>query len=183
MENESIFKFKRAKKMIGDFDADEQKEWVLLIKPQIGNVTLFTHFHKMWLVDEVPPTEEDEENGIEYSPGVQRQPLCMVTFGFIKDDKFVVERSQNFTERTDELANKTFVRNLEKFVEDGFTKDWANYEANGDPKVPDYYSHKQEGSKTSGPSNHSLKMMKSLQSMVRGGPKVIQAIQQAQPNP
>jgi hypothetical protein len=99
----------------------------LLLKPQIGDVTLFVHFHKLWLVEEKPEIEADEENGIEYQAGVQRVPACEVYFGFMKDGKFVVERSSNFKERIDELAQKRFLQNLQRYLDEGYNKDWNSY--------------------------------------------------------
>jgi hypothetical protein len=141
---ENIFKFKKAKKMVGEFDADDPHEWTLLTKPQIGDVTLFVHFHKLWLVTEVPEVEEDEENGIEYQAGVQRMPVCEVYYGFLKDDKFVVERQNQFKERIDELAQKRFLQNLQRYLDEGYSKDYNNYKGD-DPIVPNYYGHQDKG--------------------------------------
>lgn len=141
---ESIFKFKKPdKKKVGDFDSDDKHEWQLLVKPQIGNVTLFVHFHKLWLVEEKPEVQEDEANGIEYQPGVQRVPVCEVYYGFIKDDKFVVERQNRFQERIDELAQRRLNTNLQNFLEQGYTKDWNNYKGD-EPIVPNYYGHQEK---------------------------------------
>jgi hypothetical protein len=142
---ENLFKFKKAKKMVGEFDADDPHEWTLLLKPQIGDVTLFVHFHKLWLVEEKPEIEADEENGIEYQAGVQRVPACEVYFGFMKDGKFVVERSSNFKERIDELAQKRFLQNLQRYLDEGYNKDWNSYKLD-EPVTPNYYGHQKDQS-------------------------------------
>lgn len=146
MEKDSIFKFKKpAKKTVGDFDADDKQEWCLLVKPQIGDVTLFIHFHKLWCVTEVPPVmgKDEDGNDIIEEPGVEKMPVCNVYFGFVKDDKFVVERQQTFKERVDELVHKTLNKNIQNFLDQGYTKDYNNYKLD-EPIVPNYYGHKKE---------------------------------------
>lgn len=140
---ESIFKFKKAKKMVGDFEPDDPNEWCLLVKPQIGDVTLFVHFHKHWCVIEIPEIEEDEDNGIEYQAAVQKQPVFDVYSGFLKGDSFVVEHSRSRASRVDEMANKDFLRNLQGYLDAGYTKDWNNY--TGDvANTPNHYGHQQQ---------------------------------------
>jgi len=142
---DSIFKFKKPdkKKIGGVFDADDKKEWCLLTKPQIGNVTLFIHFHKLWCVTEVPEVQEDEANGIEYQVGVQKQPVCEIYFGFVKDDKFVVEKYNTLKDRIDDLAQNTLNGNIQRFLDEGYAKDWNNYKGD-EPIVPNYYGHQKD---------------------------------------
>lgn len=161
---ESIFKFKKAKKMVGNFDADDPHEWTLLTKPQIGNVTLFVHFHKLWLIQEQPAIEADEDNGIEGQEEIKRQPYCEVFFGFVKDDKFVIERQNSFKERIDELAQKTFLKNLQKYLDDGYDKDWTNYNADNSPVPPHYYEHQKSGS----PMGSPQQVMNMMQQVTKG---------------
>lgn len=157
---ESIFKFKKAKKMVGDFDADDATEWTLLTKPQIGNVTLFVHFHKMWCVEEQPEVPADE-NDEHHQPAVVRQPQCEIYYGFVKDDKFVVEKTNKFSERTDELTQKRLNEYIEWYIENGYTKDWANYNADNTPVAPSYYGHEKQDSRRSA--------MMNLGSILKGG--------------
>jgi hypothetical protein len=117
-----LFTFKKSNKNIGDFSATEQEEWTLLIKPEIKGVTTYVHFRKMWLIDEV---EEDEENEIAEQ---RRNSNIEVKRGFIKDGKFVLEKEQTIKARTDEEGQDFFTRNLIMFTEDGFKKDWDNYQ-------------------------------------------------------
>lgn len=131
-EEKSIFSFKKAKKKVGDFDTDDPQEWVLLHKPQIGDVTLFVHFHKLWCVTEV---QGDEENGIQE---VKKAPGCEIYTGFLKEDKFVVEKRRAFVERIDDLANKHLLRDLQQYLDMGFTKDYNNYLVDV-PVTPNYY--------------------------------------------
>lgn len=127
-----MFTFKKVKKMIGEFEADDPNEWMLLIRPQIQDVTLFTHFHKLWLVEEV---KEDLENGIH---GVIRIPTYEVYRGFVKDGNFVVESRQYYPARTSELANKNLNSNLEILVESGYVKHNTYYN-NGKCTAPEYF--------------------------------------------
>lgn len=150
---ESIFKFKKPEKvMIGGFDPDDQQEWALLIKPQIGDATLFVHFHKLWLVTEQPKIEPDPDNNIEGQDEVVRQSTVMIYTGFIKDDKFVVEKTRPINLKVDIAAQREFLRQLEFYVKElNFEKDWNNY-AGDFPAIPSYYGH-QDSNKSGGFGN------------------------------
>lgn len=137
---ESLFKFKKPnKKMVGEFDTNDGQEWCLLHKPQIGNVTLFIHFHKLWLIQETPEIVADEANGIKGRPGILRKPSLEIFTGFVKEGKFVVEKQRQIAERIDDLANQRFLKNLELYLNDySYKKDWDNY-MQDQPVVPNYY--------------------------------------------
>lgn len=130
----SPFEFKKKSKSIGDFSATEQQEWNLLLRERLQEVTVFVHFRKMWLIEEV---EEDEENEIAEQ---KRNSNIEVTFGFVKDGNFVVEKQRTIKARTDEEGQMLFLKNLANYVEDGYRKDWLNYEADGTAKKPKYYA-------------------------------------------
>lgn len=145
---ESLFKFKKpSKKMVGEFDTNDGQEWCLLHKPQIGNVTMFIHFHKLWLIQEIPEIVADESLGIEGKPGILRKPALEIFTGFVKEGKFVVEKQKIMTERIDDLANQRFLKNLELYLDEyGYNKDWDNY-IKDQPVVPNYYEQP-KGTKT-----------------------------------
>lgn len=140
----SLFKFKKAKVMVGDFDPDDEDEWTLLIKPQIQDVTLFVHLHKQWNVVEVPGTPEieaDEANGIEYqeaTPGIMKIPVVHVFTGFVKDGNFVLDKDKAFSHSSFEGVKKDYLKRLQTYTELGFTKDWDMYEHDIGLK-PKYY--------------------------------------------
>lgn len=140
----SLFKFKKAKVMVGEFDPDDEDEWTLLIKPQIQDVTLFVHFHKKWNVTEVPGTpeiEEDEANGIEYqaaTPGVSKLPIVHVFTGFVKEGNFVLDKHGPFSYQSLESVKKDYVKRLTTYTEKGFTKDWNQY-SNDVGQKPKYF--------------------------------------------
>lgn len=129
----SPFEFKKKSKSIGDFSTTDEQEWNLLIRERLQEVTTFIHFRKMWLIEEV---EEDEENEIAEQ---KRNSNIEVNTGFIKDGNFVIERRKVLQARTDEEGQRLYLKNLAIFVEDGYRKDWLNYEADGTPKKPKYY--------------------------------------------
>lgn len=143
----SLFKFKKAKVMVGEFDPDDSDEWTLLIKPQIQDTTLFVHFHKMWNVTEVPEVqavEADDANGIaavEYQPGVYAHPSIVVFVGFVKEGNFIVTKSKSFSFESFANVKKDYLIRLEEYVGKGFTKDWNMY-SNDIAQVPHYYGNK-----------------------------------------
>src|SRR5687767_7763679 len=101
MSETPIFKFKKkAVKKIGDFDVLDTSEWTLLTKPQIQDVTLFVHFHKLWNVTEVAGVLEDPDNGIEGVEEVKAQPAWEYNIGFIKEGKFIVTKQHHVSAQT-----------------------------------------------------------------------------------
>lgn len=160
---ESIFKFKRASKTIGDFDANDPNEWTLLIKPQMGGISDFIHMQRMWLVEEKPAVEADPDNGIEGSPEVKKQYAIRVTRGFVRDDSFIVEKDNTTAVRHEVDGNARFVALLKTYVDNDYKKDWVNYNADNTSKTPSYYEH--EKSKMGGFGMDMSGAMKSIQQM------------------
>lgn len=166
----SLFKFKKAKVMVGEFDPDDKDEWTFLIKPQIQDVTLFVHFHKQWNVTEVPgveAVEEDPDNGIVGVEGVDpisKIPVLHVFTGFIKDGNFVLDKNKPFSYNSFEAVKKDYLDRLTKYIEMGFTKDWNMYMGKTIEK-PKYFGAKGE---IGGISN----MGKALMQVQSSGPKL-----------
>lgn len=136
-EETPLFKFKKkGTKKIGDFDVLDSSEWTLLIKPQIQDVTLFVHFRKLWNVEEQP--EVLNADGEVEHQAVKQHPAYEFNTGFIKDDKFIVQKQKPVGEQTYHAIQKRYMMNLENLINEGYQKDWNNY--NGDePIVPHYY--------------------------------------------
>ena len=134
---DSIFKFKKVGiNKIGDFNAVDESEWTLLIKPQIQDVTLFVHYHKMWNVEE--KSAEVDADGNETKKAVEKTPQWLQSSGFIKDDKFIVTQQKPVHRQTFHEIQKVYIQSLTNFIEQGYKKDWNNYV--GDvPQKPTYY--------------------------------------------
>jgi len=135
--SEFKFKFKKPDaKKIGDFDPLDKDEWALLIKPQIQDVTLFLHFHKMWNTVETPEVVDSDGNVTQKE--IKKQPAWKYSTGFIKDEKFIVTQQKVIHRQTFHEIYKAYSQVLEQYIEQGYTKDWNNY-VNGVPKEPEYY--------------------------------------------
>lgn len=139
MSDTPLFKFKKKEtKKVGDFDVLDTSEWTLLIKPQIQDVTLFVHFHKLWNVQEVAGVEADPDNGIEAVKEVKAHPAWEHKTGFLKDGKFIVTQQKTISEQTYHAIHKRYIKTLENYLEEGYKKDWDNYILD-EPQTPHYY--------------------------------------------
>lgn len=166
---ESIFKFKKAKKMVGNFDPDDKNEWTLLIKPQIGDATLFIHYHKLWLIQEQPEIEADPDNGVEGQKEIKRQSSYELFRGFVKDGKFVIEKQSQFSAKVDEAISRKFLDSLQTHIDFGYDKDWNMY-SNDIAEVPSYYEYP-KGSAGNMPGN----MMNMMQAQAGMSNPLVQA--------
>ncbi len=136
-----MFNLKKAKKSIGEFSTDDNHEWTLLTKPQFQDVTEFIHLHRLWLIEEKPEILADEANGVEGQREVKRIPICEAYIGFLKDDKFVVQKMKLVVkERDNAPAQIKFLNHLQVYYDLGYTKDYDNYKGD-EPITPSYYSH------------------------------------------
>lgn len=165
-EEKSLFKFKKASKMVGDFDTNAETEWDCLVRRDPYDLPQFLHLHKMWNVTEVPA--QFDSDGNETVKAVEQQPVVMLHKGFIKDDKFIVTASKPYAHGNYHAARMTYIRLLQAYIQDGYNKDQDA------PAVPVYY----ENEKAKGPMNFDLSG--AMQSIPR--PQVVNPVpQQAQP--
>lgn len=139
-KKDSLFKFKKASKMIGEFDTNSEEEWDILIKREAFDLPYFIHFQKMWNVVEVP--EVKDADGNVTTKGITKLPGVKVHYGFIKDDHFICTKENAYSQQSFHQIRKQYIQLLANAIEIGYSKDLnfsgiPVYFMNENQKMPD----------------------------------------------
>jgi cell fate (sporulation/competence/biofilm development) regulator YmcA (YheA/YmcA/DUF963 family) len=138
----SLFKFKKATILACDFDPKSDEEWFMLHKPVYKEFTKFRHYQKLWCVEE---TEETEE-----SPAIRKTYFLRIVSGYIKDGEFVREfdSMSAVSQTTNEIKIDNLCNRLKDYLiihqNNGYTKDYDQYDSSGKAIVPKYHYNKKD---------------------------------------
>lgn len=126
-KEESIFKFKKGKRLVAGIEISDAKKWIMLLKKEYQGDTTFVHFCMY------RDKEFDKVTGVH------------IFTGFMKGERFVVTRNRM-------LENKGFndfniisrlTAEMEKLAKEGYSKDEFQYTF-GEPGNPSYFKDPEE---------------------------------------
>ncbi len=123
----SVFKFKKAKKLLGGVEISSVKKWIMMLKKEYQGDTLFRHYCLY----------RDKE--FETVTGIH------VFEGFMKGERFVVTRNRMLNNKgfNDFNVLTRLNEEMERIVREGYLRDESQYFI-GEPGNPSYFKDPEE---------------------------------------
>ena len=122
-----VFKFKKAKKLLGGIEISDVKKWIMMLKKVYQGDTVFVHYCLY---------RDKEFNTVT---GIH------VFEGFMKGERFVVQKNRMLNNKGHNDFNVLTRLNdeMERLVKDGYLRDESQY-ISGEPGNPSYFKDPEE---------------------------------------